>query len=467
MKIAFHGAARTVTGSKHLITLKTGNQYLLDCGMFQGMGPQTDELNSEWGFDPALVKCLLLSHAHIDHSGLIPKLVKDGFTGPIYCTPATRELVCILLEDSAEIQKMDSNRSNGKGSSHDHHTSSLQLYTPEDVRVAMTHFKEVEYDTWVDLDDQVQLMYSDTGHLIGSGAINLKISEDGEIKTLTFSGDVGRFRSVLLRPPTAFPQADCIIVESTYGDSLHDISAAMPDKLLHHIENTCLQKKGKLIIPAFSIGRTQELLFALNQLEIEKRLPELSYFVDSPLSIKATETVKKYAPYFKDSVQKIMEMDSDPFAFKGLKYIQTADESIALTESSEPCVIIAASGMAEAGRVRHHIKSCIESISNTILIVGYCEPKSLGGELAGGARGVYITGDSYDVHADVVVLPGLSAHGDYNDLLHFLSCQDAEQVKQLVLVHGEHAIQEKFEQRLHTKGFTRVQIPAQHAEIEL
>lgn len=466
MKIAFHGAARTVTGSKHLITLKTGNQYLLDCGMFQGMGRQTDELNSEWGFDPSTVKHVFLSHAHIDHSGLIPKLVKDGFAGTIYCTPATRELASILLEDSAEIQKPDT-RHHGRQGGHEEYTGPVQLYTPEDVKAAMALFREVEYDTWITVDEQVELMFSDAGHLIGSGAVNLKIHEDGEIKTLMFSGDVGRYRNVLLRPPKDFPQADYIILESTYGDSLHDITAATPDKLLHHIENTCLQKKGRLIIPAFSIGRTQELLYALNQLELEKRLPDLSYYVDSPLSIKATGTVKKYPSYFKESVQKVIEMDSDPFAFKGLTYTPTVEESKALSASTEPCVIIAASGMAEAGRVRYHIRNCIESISNTIMIVGYCEPQSLGGELVAGKKRVYIMGDTYEVHADVVTVPGLSAHGDYADLLHFVSCQDPEQVQQLFLVHGEYPVQQQFAQRLHTKGFQRVSIPARHSGAEL
>ena len=466
MKIAFHGAARTVTGSKHLITLKTGDQYLLDCGMFQGMGHKTDELNNTWGFDPSQVKCVLLSHAHIDHSGLLPKLVKDGFTGTVYCTPATRELVGILLEDSADIQGYEA-RHNGKSSPHGNHPTPEPLYTQKDVNDALSLFQEVEYDTWINVDEQVELMYTDAGHLIGSAAINLKIHEGGEIKTLTFSGDVGRYRNVLLRAPEEFPPADCVILESTYGDSLHDNSTTTPDQLLHHIENTCLQKKGRLIIPAFSIGRTQELLYALNRLELEERLPDLSYYVDSPLSIQATETVKKYASYFKDSVRKVIETDADPFAFKGLKYSQTTAESKALSASTEPCVIIAASGMAEAGRIRYHIRNCIGSISNTIMIVGYCEPQSLGGELVAGARSVYIMGDTYEVHADVVVMPGLSAHGDYNDLLHFVSGQHPERVKKIFLVHGEYPVQEKFAKRLQTNGFKWVAIPERHSETDL
>ena len=465
MKISFHGAARTVTGSKHLITLKTGGQYLLDCGMFQGMGRKTDELNRTWGFDPLQVGCLILSHAHIDHCGLVPKLVRDGFRGPVYCTPATRELASILLEDSAEIQQHDSDKA--RRSHHNGHVVPEPLYTPEDAKTALALFKEVEYGTWFAIDDNVTLMYTDAGHLIGSAAVNLKIQEDGEIKTLTFSGDVGRYMNVLLRAPDVFPKADHILLESTYGDSLHDIGSGTSDKLLHHIENTCVQKKGRLIIPAFSVGRTQELLYALNKLELENRLPDLNYFVDSPLSIKATDTVKKFPLYMKESVQKVIESDADPFSFKGLKYIHTAEESRALTDSHGPCVVIAASGMAEAGRVRYHIRSTIGSISNTIMIVGYCEPQSLGGELAAGSKNVYIMGDHYEVHADVVMVQGLSAHGDYNDLLHFLACQDALKVKNLFLVHGEYNVQEQFAQRLLTKGYGNVSIPEQHSEVEL
>lgn len=466
MKISFHGAARTVTGSKHLITLNTGKKYLLDCGMFQGMGQQTDELNRNWGFDPESVDFLILSHAHIDHSGLIPKLVKDGFNGTIFCTPATLDLTRILLEDSAEIQQSES-RNGNRNQSKDSSSFFEPLYLSEDVNAAMALFKAVDYDTWITIDEQVELLFTEAGHLIGSAAVHLKIDEYGELKTFTFSGDVGRYRNVILKSPKEFPQADYILLESTYGDSLHDLSTSAPDKLLQHIRNTCLQKKGKLIIPAFSVGRTQELLFALNQLELEHRLPELNYFVDSPLSIKATDVVKRFPDYFKDSVQKIMETDSDPFAFKGLKYVRTVEESQLLTNYEEPCVIIAASGMADAGRIRHHIQNNIEKVSNTILLVGYCNPESLGGKLMAGAEVVYLMGDSYEVRADIAVIKSLSAHGDYNDLLQFLSCQDPAKVKKLFLVHGEYNVQEQFRQRLLIKKFGEIHIPDLHAEVVL
>lgn len=466
MKIAFHGAARTVTGSKHLLTLKNGKKYLLDCGMFQGMGPETDILNREWGFNPADVDYLILSHAHIDHSGLIPKFVKDGFSGKIFCTPATKELTSVLLEDSANIQQEDIKFANKRRIAEGQ--SYLQpLYNEEDAKQAIDLFATVEYNSWFAIDENVQFMYLDAGHIIGSATVHLKIKEDGKETALTFSGDVGRYRDVLLKSPQEFPQADYILIESTYGNSLHDPDVNTPDLLLQWIEKTCLQKKGKLIIPAFSVGRTQEILFALNQLEIENRLPALDYFVDSPLSITVTEIVKKYPQYFNKTIQKLLQTDNDPFAFKGLKYIKSVDESKSLNYRNGPFVIISASGMAEAGRVKHHISNNIENTRNTILLVGYCEPHSLGGKLMAGAKEVNIFGIEHEVHAEVGSIRSMSAHGDYNDLSQFLSCQDARQVKKLFLVHGDYVVQQAFKDRLLKKGFTDIEIPERHYEIGL
>ena len=466
MKIAFHGAARVVTGSKHLLTLDNGKRYLLDCGMFQGMGAQTDTLNRNWGFTPAQVNFLILSHAHIDHSGLIPKLVRDGFEGKIFCTPATRELTGILLEDSAGIQedevKYANKRRKAEGQPY------LQpLYTEADAKNAMDHFVSVEYGTWYRIDEFVEVLYTDAGHIIGSAAVHLRIKENGQETHLTFSGDVGRYKDVILRSPEPFPQADYILIESTYGNSLHDKVATTPDMLLEWIERTCIQKKGKLIIPAFSVGRTQELLFALNQLEEEHRLPDLDYYVDSPLSVAATEIVKSYPQYFNNSIQKVLETDKDPFAFKGLKYIKTVEESKLLNYHDQPCVIISASGMADAGRVKHHISNNIENSRNTILLVGYCEPNSLGGRLMAGAKEVHIFGVLHEVHAEVGSIRSMSAHGDYEDLLQFLSCQDAKKVKTIFIVHGEYDVQQAFKNRLLEKGFSDVEIPELHSERDL
>jgi metallo-beta-lactamase family protein len=466
MKIAFHGAARTVTGSKHLITLKNGKKILLDCGMFQGMGHETAELNSNFGFEASQVSYVILSHAHIDHSGLLPKLIKEGYNGKVYATPATKDLASVLMEDSAGIQESDVKFENKKRS-----LLGLPylkpLYTTEDALIAAERFETVDYDTWHNIDEQISFCYTDAGHIIGSAAVHLRIKENDKTFTLTFSGDVGRYRDIILKSPAEFPQADYIIIESTYGNSLHDEHRQSSDVLLKWIEDTCLKKKGKLIIPAFSVGRTQEILYALNQLELENRLPALEYFVDSPLSTKATQIIKSYPNYFNARIQKILLSDSDPFEFKGLKFVKTVDESKMLNYYKNPCVIISASGMAEAGRVKHHISNNIENSRNTILLTGYCEPNSLGGRLMKRPKEVTIFGQHHEVNAEIAEMRSMSAHGDYDDLCQFLACQDAKKVKKLFMVHGEYEVQQDFKQKLMRKGFTDVEIPSLHQEIGL
>lgn len=466
MKISFHGAARSVTGSKHLIKLKDGRRLLLDCGMFQGMGKETDDLNRHFGFDPMQVNAMVLSHAHIDHSGLIPRLVKEGYSGKIFCTPATKDLTEVLLLDSAGIQEEDvkfvNKRRIAQGKPY------LQpLYTTQDAINAISHLEGVEYGTWFKVMDDVECMFTDVGHIIGSAAVNLRITENGKQTTLTFSGDVGRYRDLILRSPENFPQADYILLESTYGNSLHDKETTTPDLLLQWIQKTCIEKKGKLIMPAFSVGRTQELLYALNQLSLEGRLPAVEYFVDSPLSAQATAVVKRYPAYFNKAIQDVLRRDDDPFSFHGLHFVSSVDQSKQLNFRNDPMVIISASGMAEAGRVKHHISNNIESTRNTILLTGYCEPRSLGGRLMAGEKEVTIFGVVHQVHAEVGSMRSLSAHGDYEDLSQWLAGQNPRGVKRLFLVHGEYDVQEAFRQRLMKKGFLDVEIPARHAEFGL
>ena len=326
MKLSFHGAARTVTGSKLLITLKSGKKVLLDCGLFQGLGRETDILNRNFGFEPSQVDAMILSHAHIDHCGLVPRLVQMGFGGKIYCTAPTYDLSGVLLEDSAEIQEDEAKYQNKRRAAEG--LPYLQpLYTVNDAKAAAGSFIPRDYGQWFPVIEGVEAMFTDAGHIIGSAAVHVRVTENGKSTTITFSGDVGRYRDAILKSPDIFPQADYIILESTYGNSLHDNATTTPDMLLRWIEKACFQKKGKLIMPAFSVGRTQELLYALNQLEVENRLPNLSYFVDSPLSIKATMIVKKYPQYFNRVIRKVIESDSDRFSFNGLRYVQTIEQS--------------------------------------------------------------------------------------------------------------------------------------------
>ena len=466
MEIIFHGAARNVTGSKHLIRLNNGTSILLDCGMFQGLGDDTDSLNEHFGFNPAKVDYLILSHAHIDHCGLIPRLVGEGFNGTIFCTPATMDLARILLMDSAKIQMQDVEYSNKKRI-HKGLPLLEPLYTDDQAIEALRLFKIIEYNEHYAITPEVKFQFTDAGHILGSAAVHLTITEDGKETNISFSGDVGRYGDLLLKNPQRFPQADYILLESTYGDSLHKDIGPIEDALLEIIKQTCLVKKGKVIIPAFSVGRTQELLYALNALELRGLLPDVPYYVDSPLSEKATQVIKSHPEVYNNGVKEVMKIDADPFAFKGLSFVPSTEASIALNNNPEPCVVISASGMAEAGRVKHHIKYAISNFKNTILMVGYCEPNSLGGRLLRGEKVVHIFGEEYDVKAEVAEIRSMSAHGDYQDLLHFLKCQDPAKVRKLFLVHGEYEVQQHFAETLKENGFAHIEIPHQHQKVVL
>lgn len=466
MKITFHGAAETVTGSKHLITTPQNKQLLLDCGLFQGMGPETDDLNSHFGFDPGLVDYLVLSHAHTDHAGLIPRLVREGFKGPVYCTEPTLELCKVMLADSAHIQEYDvkyvNKRLAKRGAKLIH-----PLYTTEDVIEALKQFEIVPLNTWKDIDEHIRLLFTDAGHILGSAAVNLEFkSPEGTIR-LFYSGDVGRYSDVILREPQPFPQCDYMICESTYGDRLHETAEDAEQRLLDIVLNTCSARKGKLIIPAFSLGRTQEIVYTLDRLNTQGKLPQIPVYVDSPLAISATSIMRKYTESFNPEIKEYMKFDPDPFGFPNVHYIRDAESSKALNSSNEPCIIISASGMMDAGRIRHHIKNNIEDPKNTVLIVGYVSPNSLGGHLIARVESVKLFGDEYKVRADVQVIDSYSAHADYSELLRYLKCQDPQKVKQVFLVHGETEAQEAFKIMLKKEGYDQVIIPQQGESFEI
>ncbi len=458
MKISFCGAAQTVTGSKHLITLNNGKKILLDCGMFQGMGRETDALNRNFRFKANEISYVFLSHAHVDHSGLLPRLVKEGFSGRIYATPATIDVAQALLLDSANIQKQDLHFLNKKRLE-DGKMPIEPLYTEEDARMTFDRFIPIEYDQPCRVNEDVELTFYDAGHIIGSATVFIKIKEEGKTTKIAFSGDVGRYRDPILRSPQVFPQVDYMIIESTYGNKVHEPIETYAVDLKKNIMETCIHKKGKLIIPAFSVGRTQELLFALNELELNGELPDLDYYVDSPLSTRITEVVKKHSECYNKSVQKLLKVDKDPFEFKGLQYITDKRKSQSLNTNYKPCVIISASGMAEAGRVKHHIANSIGDWRNTILIIGYCEPQSLGARLKALPEEVGIFGEKHTVKAGIQTIDSMSAHADYNDLCQYLSCQDFDEIKQVFIVHGEPEVQLEFKKRLMKKGYKDVIIP--------
>ncbi len=460
MKITFHGAAQTVTGSKHLITTERNKKILLDCGLFQNKGGDNADMNRHFGFNPAEIDFLILSHAHIDHSGNIPQLVKQGFSGPIYATPATIDLCRIMLLDSAHIQENDAVYLNKKRVKNGQ-SKIKPLYTEEDVTTALKQFVPVSIDQWTAIDHHIKLLFTDAGHILGSAAVNLHLEEPDGLKKLFFSGDTGRYHDVILRSPQPFPQAEYIITESTYGDRLHETTENAEQHLLKIVSETCVNRQGKLIIPAFSLGRTQEIVYALNRIFNAGQLPAIHVYVDSPLAISATEVMRKHTESFNPEILDYMKKDPDPFGFDRLIYIQDAESSKALNDLEEPCIIISASGMLEAGRIKHHIKNNIGDPKNTILIVGYVPPGSLGGKLIEGSEEVKIFGKMYPVRANIEVLDAYSAHGDYKEMMQYLGCQDPTMVRRVFLVHGEPEAQLSYKEKLHGMGFRDIMIPMQ------
>jgi metallo-beta-lactamase family protein len=466
MNIQFFGAARTVTGSKHLITTEKGTKILLDCGLFQGI--QTDELNERFGFKPSDVDYLILSHAHIDHSGLIPRLVKQGFSGPIYCTPATADLCRVMLLDSAHIQEKDLERINRRREKQGRPKLD-ELYNTEDAVHALSLFKTIKYGQTFHIgpENEVAVVLTDAAHLLGSAAVHLTIPDAGAVKQVTFTGDIGRPEDRILRKPDVFPQADFIICESTYGDRLHEKQTDMKGHLLEIVHETCVVRKGKLIIPAFAIDRTQELIYALDQLSSSGKLPQIPVYIDSPLAIRATSIMKEHDECFNPEILAYIEKDGDAFAFPYLKYISDVNESIALNDKHEPCIIISASGMAEAGRIKHHIKNNIGDARSTILLVGYASDNTLAGALKRGDKEVNIFGEKFEVICQVASMESFSGHGDYNEMLDFLSCQTPQRVKKVFLVHGEYETQVAFKLKLQAAGFKNIHIPAQFENIQV
>jgi metallo-beta-lactamase family protein len=455
MKITFHGAARKVTGSRHLLTLPSGKNVLLDCGLFQGEGAETDTLNRHFGFNPQTVHALILSHAHADHAGNIPYLFNQGFNGPVYCTPGTLELCSVMLLDSANIQVKDIEYVNKKRRRRGQ-PQLTPLYTEEDVHRCLKNFIPVELNTETRITEDLLLLFTDAGHILGSAAVNLIV---GGKTRIFFSGDTGRFHDLILKPPQPFPQADYIISESTYGDRLHESPGDASGKLLSVVMDTCVRKKGKVIIPAFSLGRTQEIIYTLDRLHTKGLMPRVKIYIDSPLSVNITGIMRKYVSQFNPEIIEYIKTDPDPFGYEDVRFISDVQQSKALNESNEPCIIVSASGMIEAGRIKHHVKNNIGDSRNTILIVGYCPPESVGGKLMRGERYVRIFGKEYEVHAAVEVISSYSAHADYKEIMHYLSCQNPVQVSRVFLVHGVIEAQEALRTRLMHAGFRDVVIP--------
>lgn len=446
MKITFCGAAGTTTGSQHLLEVN-GQKILLDCGLYQGRRKDAHERNLHFLFKPSEIDCVVLSHAHIDHSGNLPNLARQGFGGNIYTTFATRDLCSIMLVDSAKIQSSDCEYLNRKRKRNGQPPVE-PLYDQHDAERCLRQFVNLGYDRSMPIADGVKVTFVDAGHILGSAQVVLDIREfdSGREFRLLFSGDVGRGNNALLRDPVAVDAVDYLIMESTYGGREHE-QEALADEHIGAILQSALNRQGKVIIPSFAVERTQQLLFVLHKLRESGQIKQVPIYVDSPLAVNATEIFRLHPECFNEEVYNALFEKQNPFGFEGLSLIRNVSRSKALNENDESCIIISASGMCESGRILHHLKNNIEDPKNTVLFVGYCAEQTLGWKIREGWEEVRIFGQSYSVRASVEIMDGFSGHADHSELLAYFD-QIGGRKEKVFLVHGERSRTEKLKQAL-------------------
>ena len=465
MTIQFLGAARTVTGSMHIISVN-GSQVLFDCGLFQGKRSEAYERNRNFPFDPTKIDAVILSHAHIDHAGNLPNLVKSGFRGPIYSTSATRDLCNIMLYDSAYIQQRDIEYVN-KRHQKKHLPAVQPIYEVEDVTAAMSQFVSIDYEREVQITPSITAQFLDAGHILGSAVTILKIDEKGKNKTIGFTGDLGRKNVPIIRDPQPIGNVDVLISESTYGGKLHDPVAGMKDSLCNIIRRTS-ERGGKIIIPSFSVGRTQDIVYLLSELFDEGRLPVIPIYVDSPLAVNASEIFRAHTECFDQETIAHLQAHQDPFGFNRLIYVRSVEESKRLNSLRSSCVIISASGMCEGGRIVHHLANNIEDPRNTVLFVGYQAEHTLGRRLVEKVPEISIFGEVVKLNAEVVVLNSFSAHADQEELVEYITQIDQNRLKRIFLVHGEGSQIEKLSIKLKDSGVkTDIYIPVTKEKCEV
>ena len=448
MKITFLGATKTVTGSNFLVEA-AGKKFLVDCGMYQGNTELEEENNDPFLFDPKELDFMLLTHAHIDHSGRIPKLYNEGFRKPIYAHKATCDLCSLMLPDSGHIQEMENEWKNRKRVRKGEKERE-PLYTAEDAARCLEVFVPVKYDEIIDIDENIHVRFNDAGHMLGSSIIEVWSKENGREEKAVFTGDIGNNDIPLLDSPTMIEDTDYLVMESTYGSRLHIKNDQKAEMFLDIVSET-IDNGGTVVIPSFAVGRTQEILYELNKIK-EKRddeefirkyrtLMKVPVYVDSPLAISATEVFKENMDLFEEEVQKEIQSGDNPLEFPGLKFTVTADESKALNEDTKPCIIISASGMCEVGRIKHHLKHHLWKPNSTILFVGYQAPGTLGNSIVNGAKKVKIFGEEIAVNARVEYIEGYSGHADQQWLMNFIYSFE-KKPKHIFLVHGEENSQE-------------------------
>ena len=443
MNITFLGAAKTVTGSNFLLEA-AGKKIIIDCGLYQGKAKEEQENYNDFAYNVSEIDCMLLTHAHIDHSGRIPKLYVDGYRGPVIATKATCDLCAIMLPDSGHIQEMENVWQNKKRARQGK-PAMPPLYTAQDAIDCLKLFKPVSYDEIIDIDENICVRFNDAGHMLGSSIIEIWVKENGETKKIVFSGDLGNNDIPLLDAPTMIETADYLVMESTYGGRLHNRNDDKAEMFLNIVSET-LDKGGNVIIPSFAVGRTQEILYELNKLKEQRNdeefirkyetLMKAPVYVDSPLAISATEVFKQNMNLFDEDVRKEIGKGDNPLEFPGLKFTQTAEESKALNDDPHPHIIISASGMCEVGRIKHHLKHNLWNPKNTILFVGYQAPGTLGAKIVSGEKKVKIFGEEIAVNARIEYIEGYSGHADQEWLLNFVY-SFITKPKHIFLVHGE------------------------------
>ena len=459
MEIEFVGAAGSVTGSRHLIHTPKA-RVLLDCGLFQGPRGESDQQNRELGVDPQQIDVVVLSHAHIDHSGALPRLYKLGYRGPIYATPATRDLCATMLEDSAAIQQQDAAYINKSIAQKNAQMEPVEpLYDQDDVVGVLSQMVGIPYRRREQIAEGVTVTFYDAGHVLGSAMVALDVDVEGEVRRLLFSGDLGRRNMPILRDPEVPANANFLIMESTYGDRLHDNIEDMDDALAAAIKKT-VDRGGKVIIPSFALERAQEVIYSLKKLKVDGRIPDVPVYVDSPLTLKVTDVFRIHPECFDKETRGHLLSGDSPFDFDGLMYVSSVEDSKAIDRSPDPCIVISASGMCEFGRVVHHLAAAIESKKNTVLIVGYQAQHTLGRRLVEQRQRVKIFGVQKERRAEVIVLNGFSAHGDQNDLIAFAEAvREKGPLRQVALVHGEDTSRETLKSELMDRNFPTVHTP--------
>lgn len=471
MRIKFCGADRTVTGSQHLLEIN-GHKILLDCGLYQGKREDAFKINKTFLYDPEELHCVVLSHAHIDHSGNLPSLSRKGFKGDIYATPATRDLCAIMLQDSAHIQIKDTEFVNKKRN-RNHQEPFTPLYDFDDVRNIMTQFKTASYNkkfNIIGLGNDVFVTFFDAGHILGSAQVLLEVNEKGKSFKFAFSGDIGRPNLPILRDPDFMGNVNYIISEATYGGRVHTQAADMESEFEKVIKEA-ITKGGKILVPAFSVGRTQEVVFALSKLFARGAVDKIPIFVDSPLSTHVSDVFKIHHECFDKETSELITKGVDVFGFSNLTYIKDVEESKRLNDLKGSCMIISASGMCESGRILHHLANNIEDERTTVMIVGYNAPNTLGRRLVEAkdmpGSVVNIFGDQYKVNAKIEVLDSFSAHADKNELAVYFDKFDKSQLEGIFLVHGDYDQQQALQSSLSAKNFKNISIPEKGTEVEI